>query len=90
MDQDMPHRISAPSRAANGAPRYSLVWKMVWFDRADVTLPDTARKGGPAGPGNEAVRGNPRKRREPPGLCRPEWGTPLMLGQHCGQPAWAN
>ena len=29
MDQDILHRVSAPSAAAGGRPRYSLVWKLV-------------------------------------------------------------
>ena len=29
MDQDVLHRVSAPSAAAGGQPRYSLVWKLV-------------------------------------------------------------
>ena len=29
MDQDVLHRVSAPSAAAGGRPRYSLVWKLV-------------------------------------------------------------
>ena len=29
MDQDILHRVSAPSSAAGGRPRYSLVWKLV-------------------------------------------------------------
>jgi hypothetical protein len=32
MDQDMPHRISSPSRIAPG-PRYSLVWKLVLWPK---------------------------------------------------------
>jgi len=32
MDQDCPHRISSPSSTAD-RPRYSLVWKSVWFPR---------------------------------------------------------
>ena len=37
MDQDLPHRISAPSAEAGGAPRYSLVWKLVFFPRAEAS-----------------------------------------------------
>lgn len=33
MDQDMLHRVSAPSAAAGGRPRYSLVWKMAFLPR---------------------------------------------------------
>ena len=29
MDQDVLHRVSAPSASAEGRPRYSLVWKLV-------------------------------------------------------------
>lgn len=31
MDQDVLHRLSAPSRLAQGQPRYSLVWKLVFL-----------------------------------------------------------
>ncbi|MEW5307344.1 MAG: hypothetical protein WDW36_009748 [Sanguina aurantia] len=31
MDQDVLHRLSAPSRLAQGRPRYSLVWKLVFL-----------------------------------------------------------
>ncbi|ACO70606.1 hypothetical protein MICPUN_113308 [Micromonas commoda] len=41
MDQDVTHRVSPPTRAANGRARYSLVYKLVFFPRA---------KGGAAGP----------------------------------------
>lgn len=33
MDQDMLHRVSAPSAAAGGRPRYSLVWKLAFLPR---------------------------------------------------------
>lgn len=35
MDQDMPHRINAPSQQAPG-PRYSLVWKLVFYPKAEA------------------------------------------------------
>ena len=41
MDQDVTHRVSPPTRAANGRARYSLVYKLVFFPRT---------KGGAAGP----------------------------------------
>jgi probable phosphoglycerate mutase len=34
MDQDVTHRVSAPSQRANGKPRYSLVWKLLFIPRA--------------------------------------------------------
>ena len=33
MDQDVLHRLSAPSKRAGGCPRYSLVWKLVFLPR---------------------------------------------------------
>ncbi len=78
MDQDMPHRISAPSRAAGAAPRYSLVWKMIWFPANDATLGPERAEGGRGGVGE-------------PGLCRPQWGEPLRLGsagQLLGRKVW--
>ena len=33
MDQDVTHRISAPSALAKQTPRYSLVWKLVMHPR---------------------------------------------------------
>lgn len=89
MDQDMPHRISAPSQRAEGAPRYSLVWKMVWFHKDDPTLaaagiqPQTVKS--QADGHHESLSGST------PGLCRPEWGPPIRLGsagQILGQKAW--
>ncbi len=93
MDQDMPHRISAPSRAANGAPRYSLVWKMVWFERTDATLSDTLRNAEATRAGSKAGASKGRRKRaaaaNAPGLCRPEWGRAVALSQGLGQPAWS-
>ena len=34
MDQDVTHRVSPPTRAANGRARFSLVYKLVFFPRA--------------------------------------------------------
>lgn len=31
MDQDVLHRVSMPSQLAGGRPRYSLVWKLVFY-----------------------------------------------------------
>jgi hypothetical protein len=33
MDQDITHKVTPPSEAANGRPRYSLVWKLVLHSR---------------------------------------------------------
>jgi hypothetical protein len=40
MDQDMLHRISAPSKQAP-TPRYSLVWKLLFIPKASQTSPPT-------------------------------------------------
>lgn len=42
MDQDMPHRISAPSAQAE-RPRYSLVWKLVFFPKQGCEQSTIAR-----------------------------------------------
>lgn len=34
MDQDVLHRLSAPSRLAESWPRYSLVWKLVFLPKS--------------------------------------------------------
>eukprot|EP00798_Chlamydomonas_sp_ICE-L_P018106 gene18106-24538_t len=39
MDQDVPHRVSAPSSAAKGCPRYSLVWKLVFYPKSGDAAP---------------------------------------------------
>jgi probable phosphoglycerate mutase len=33
MDQDVTHRLSAPSSLAGNTPRYSLVWKLVFLPK---------------------------------------------------------
>lgn len=40
MDQDMTHRISVPSKESQG-PRYSLVWKLVFFPKGNEQAPPT-------------------------------------------------
>lgn len=60
MDADTPHRISMPSELAD-RPRYSLVWKAVFFPRSALAL---------SAEGQDPL----------PGLCRPEWGAPTLLG----------
>ncbi len=84
MDQDMSHRIVAPSSAAAGAPRYSLVWKTVWFPRDDPTLPPDVHlrlhadaQNAPA-PTDNTSRSPTSTTLQ--GLCRPEWGDPVRLG----------
>ncbi|GAX85210.1 hypothetical protein CEUSTIGMA_g12630.t1 [Chlamydomonas eustigma] len=47
MDQDVPHRISQPSSEAGSRPRYSLVWKLVFFPKETskaVSVPTLSRK----------------------------------------------
>ncbi|KAL6754853.1 hypothetical protein V8C86DRAFT_280056 [Haematococcus lacustris] len=99
MDQDTSHRISPPSAVAAGAPRYSLVWKMVWLPRDDPTLPTPARllrssnySGGlpiATDPSHATDSGSCLACSSPslPGVCRPEWGPPLRLGS-AGEPVW--
>jgi hypothetical protein len=74
MDQDVPHRISPPSRTAPG-PRYSLVFKLVFWPHQGWGGGEAAAAGAAgaavaAGPGAPAVSG----------LARPEWGPPQRIG----------
>ena len=48
-DQDVPHRISTPSKEAMGRPRYSLVWKLVFFPKGTGPGPTYASAAGTAG-----------------------------------------
>ena len=41
MDQDVSHRLSAPSELAEGRPRYSLVWKLIFVPRKPGQIPAT-------------------------------------------------
>ncbi|PNH11163.1 Ankyrin repeat domain-containing protein [Tetrabaena socialis] len=43
MDQDVLHRLSVPSLAAGGRPRYSLVWKLVFVPRLPTQRVSLAR-----------------------------------------------
>lgn len=91
MDQDMPHRISAPSKAAPG-PRYSLVWKLVFWPRdqysgtdADAqngagAQSDAAAQHGGGGGGEPAGGGGGGEAAAALGLSRPEWGPPQRIG----------
>lgn len=48
MDQDVTHRVSAPSPCAKGRPRYSLVWKLLFLPMHDgvcsIVRPEWGRK----------------------------------------------
>ncbi len=66
MDQDMPHRISAPAKGVS-SPRYSLVWKLVFYPKQD---PDEL-----AASGRDEQAGA-----KPVFLSRPEWGEPTRFG----------
>ena len=75
MDQDVTHRVSPPSALA-GRPRYSLVWKLVFFPkravgvRIDMTRFRTEDGAGPSGSGGPS----------PTTIARPEWGVPSPIG----------
>jgi probable phosphoglycerate mutase len=43
MDQDITHRMSAPSKLANGKPRYSLVWKLLFVPKDAAISPSIAK-----------------------------------------------
>lgn len=65
MDQDVVHRLSAPSRLSAGRPRYSLVWKLVFLPLA----------GAPAGSdAQSSFAGSSHS------ISRPEWGPPTAFG----------
>ena len=64
MDQDVTHRVSPPTRAANGRARYSLVYKLVFFPRTGGSGRRTLRCGSGAsrGPsGGRRRRSGPRR-----------------------------
>jgi probable phosphoglycerate mutase len=77
MDQDAPHRIGSPARSAAPAPRYSLVWKLVFWPRL-LLSGGGGGGGGGSGPSSDALL--------PPPLCRPEWGAPQRIGSAAGLP----
>jgi probable phosphoglycerate mutase len=64
MDQDMPHRISAPAKGTAG-PRYSLVWKLVFFPREQQQQGEEEEE---------------EEEGEGVFLSRPEWGEPIRFG----------
>ncbi len=66
MDQDMPHRISAPAKGTTG-PRYSLVWKLVFFPKQQQQ--QQQEQEGQEGQEGAGVF-----------LSRPEWGEPIRFG----------
>ena len=43
MDQDVTHRMTAPSKLANGKPRYSIVWKLLFIPKDPTITPSIAR-----------------------------------------------
>ena len=71
MDQDLLHRLSAPSRLA-GRPRYRLVWKLALLPRPRVGR----RAGAGAGAAEEEA--------PPCSIARPEWGRPMPFGSAAG------
>lgn len=87
MDQDLPHRISSPSKSAPG-PRYSLVWKLVLWPREHAACggAGAGASGRPALPGQQQQRAAGGERSPAassaaaPGLSRPEWGPPQRIG----------
>jgi hypothetical protein len=97
-DQDVPHRISAPSKAAEGRPRYSLVWKLVFFPKHGQPAQSPSSPSRSSSPAGSASEGSCREGEEVqraeylgPSLCRPEWGPPMRFGSArpgLGRPAW--
>lgn len=85
MEQDMPHRISAPSRDAPG-PRYSLVWKLVFVPK---DRPAGQQQQGQQGQGQAPAVGVAAAPYQ--SICRPEWGEPVRIGSanaRAGTPAF--
>lgn len=73
MDQDCPHRISSPAAAAD-RPRYSLVWKTVFFPKG---LLEFAPRAGSAAP----LPGLCREEWGPPallGTCAEVYAVPIL------------
>ena len=64
MDQDVAHRLSTPSAAAN-RPRYSLVWKLVMVPRQQQQQQQ------------QVVGATPR---QVACIARSEWGQPTYFG----------
>ncbi|CAM9666017.1 unnamed protein product, partial [Phaeothamnion confervicola] len=70
MDQDVTHRISAPSVLAGGRPRYSLVWKLVFHSKVDKSEGPAVMAAAAAAAGGSGIAS----------ILRPEWGRPTRLG----------
>jgi probable phosphoglycerate mutase len=75
MDQDVVHRVSAPSKAA-GVPRYSLVLKLVFHPK--VTIPTNTNTDA-AGNDDDDDDFN-----DLDGITRKEWGEPVLFGSAAG------
>ena len=77
MHQEVLHRVSTPSLTAR-RPRFSLVWKLVFFPRAQP-------QGQGQGQGQREAEAEPEDaeqphRRRAETICRAEWGVPARVG----------
>ena len=84
MDQDLNHRISAPSALANGRPRYSLVWKSVFFPFKNNTiqLSQDEMEQPVLKQGRDQGAKASRKGKDatiPSSISRPEWGETMLM-----------
>lgn len=66
MEQDVSHRIGAPSSVAAG-PRYSLVWKLVLLPKQGTQAAGQAT-------------GQRQEQQQFLSLSRPQWGAPQRFG----------
>ena len=65
MDQDIAHRISAPARDAPG-PRYSLVWKLVFWPKGEEAGDGGDERGGDGdGDGDSGVADEQQQQQQP-------------------------
>ena len=76
MDQDVVHRVSAPSKSA-GVPRYSLVLKLVFHPRRRSTT-NLERSL------DEKEVEEEEEEEELAGISRTEWGEPVFFGTAAG------
>ena len=95
MDQDVTHRVSPPSSGAR-RPRYSLVWKLVFFPKKKMKMKkkkiDQTTSTGGGGDDERGRRGDggnetdteteteTARGEEGLRIARPEWGVPSPIG----------
>lgn len=87
MDQDVLHRLSTPSQQAGMRPRFSLVWKLLFFPRPPLPSPFAISPSPNAVPSTSPLQHPSFEGREQPSeegqvmtIVRPDWGPPVMFG----------